>query len=140
MDGVVYSSDERLQPAEYVAFLQRCDLGRMYPKDGFDRRIARLLEHAGIVVTARCEGRLVGVCLGVTDRAYFLLITDLGVARGYERRGIGRELLRRAHQAAGGPDDITIVTWSNTAALPFYAACGLSPQTGLVGREAGGEP
>jgi hypothetical protein len=73
---------------------------------------------------------------GVTDSAYFLFITDLGVARGYERREIGRALLNRAHRTAGGPANIVMVSWSNTAALPFYAACGLVSQRGLVGREA----
>jgi len=72
----------------------------------------------------------------VTDYSYFLLITDIGVARGYERRGIGRTLLNRAHRAAGGLNDIVIASWSNKAALPFYSACGLKPQVGLFGQEA----
>lgn len=108
----------------------------MYPEKDFEQRIARLLQHTGIVVTARHRAELVGVCLGVTDHAYFLFITDIGVVRGFERMGIGRQLLRQAHEAAGGAHDITIVTWSNASAMPFYAACGLLPQEGLVGREA----
>jgi GNAT superfamily N-acetyltransferase len=136
MHEIAYSTVDRLRPAEYIAFLANSNLGRLYPKKNFDRRIAMLLSSADVVVTARREAELIGVCLGVTDHAYFLFVTDIGVAHGYERKGIGRELFRRAHEAAGGPDEITVVTWSNAAAMPFYAACGLSPQEGLVGREA----
>jgi ribosomal protein S18 acetylase RimI-like enzyme len=94
------------------------------------------LQHSSATVTARNQFELVGVCLGVSDLTYFLFVTDIGVARGYERSGIGRELLRRLHDSVGGPQDITLVTWSNAAAMPFYAACGITPQDGLVGRIA----
>jgi ribosomal protein S18 acetylase RimI-like enzyme len=138
MREITYSIGERLQPAEYISFLRRSELGRMYPKKDFEQRIGRLLQHASATVTARHQIELVGVCLGVSDFTYFLFVTDIGVARGYERNGIGRELLRRLHDAVGGPQDITVVTWSNAAAKPFYAACGIAPQDGLVGREASG--
>jgi len=108
----------------------------MYPKKDFELRIARLLQKTSVIVTARHRSELVGACLGVSDFTYFLFVTDIGVARGYERRGIGRELLHHLHDAVGGPEEITVVTWSNAAAKPFYAACGMVPQEGLVGREA----
>jgi ribosomal protein S18 acetylase RimI-like enzyme len=74
--------------------------------------------------------------MGITDHAYFLFLTDLGVSRDYERRGIGRSLVTKAHEAVGGTKDITIITWANRAAMPLYAACGIVPQEGLIGKEA----
>jgi ribosomal protein S18 acetylase RimI-like enzyme len=136
MNEINYSTKDRPSSAEYIDFLRRSDLGRMYPKKDFAARISRLLENASAAVTARHESQLVGVCLGVSDFAYFLFVTDIGVDRGYERRGIGRELMRRLHNAVGGPQDITIATWSNAAARPFYEACGLKPKVGMVGMEA----
>jgi ribosomal protein S18 acetylase RimI-like enzyme len=136
MDEITYSTEHRPSSTEYIEFLRRSDLGRMYPKKDFAERISRLLDNASAAVTARHGPQLVGVCLGVSDFTYFLFVTDIGVARGYERRGIGRELLRRLHEAVGGPHDITIATWSNAAAKPFYEACGLTPKNGMVGKEA----
>ena len=45
---------------------------------------------------------LIGVLLGLTDFAYWLFITDLGVDRAYERRGIGSRLMRTVLEIAGG--------------------------------------
>jgi len=132
-----YSTVERLEPSEYVAFLARSDLGSQYPRKAFASRIAALLKNADLCVTARTgEGLLVGVCLGLTDFAYFCFLSDLGVDREFERRGIGRELVRRAHEAAGGEADISMLTWANARVAPFYASCGLRRLDWALGRDA----
>jgi len=132
-----YSSSERLRPAEYVAFLARSDLGSQYPRKAFAARIATLLENADVCVTARDDaGVLVGVCLGVTDFAYFLFLTDLGVARDFGRQGIGRRLVRCAHDAAGGPADVSVITWTNARVAPFYESCGMRRLEWAMGKDA----
>ena len=81
---------ERLTAEEYIGFLKRTDLGSQYPRERFRERIARLLENASVSLAARNEeGLLIGVLLGLTDFAYWLYVTDLGVDRRYERQGIG---------------------------------------------------
>lgn len=123
---VNYRSDERLGYDEYLDFLTRCDLGAQYPKQNFEPRIRTLLQSVDVCITARSdEGKLIGVAMGVTDWAYFFFLTELGVDRGFLRRGIGRELLARAHAKAGGEADITMVTISNDEAIGFYRACGM---------------
>lgn len=92
MEGIVIRQ-ERVSAEEYIAFLARTDLGSQYPKERFEERIARLVRHASISLTARSEeGLLVGVCFGITDFAYWLFVTDLGVDRAYTGRGIGSNL------------------------------------------------
>jgi len=132
---VEYRSDERLSPQEYLSFLKTSQLGSMYPRKDFGNRIARLLANAGVTITARQGGTLVGVCLGITDHAYFLFLTDLGVSRDHQRRGIGRALVERAREAAGGAEDITVVSWANAQAAALFAGLGIVPQAGLVGAE-----
>lgn len=106
-----YSASDRLEAPEYVAFLKRSDLGSEYPRKDFSARIATLLERTDVCVTARSEsGLLVGVCLGLTDFAYFLFLTDLGVDREFVRQGIGKRLVGLAHEVAGGEADISVIT------------------------------
>lgn len=117
---------ERLTAEEYIDFLKRTDLGSQYPKERFRERIERLVEKASISLTARDEnGCLAGVLLGITDFAYWLFITDLGVDRRYTGRGIGRELMKAAHEAAGGERDIILYTCANEKAIGFYEKCGM---------------
>jgi len=136
VEEIDFRTGERLECAEYVDFLRRTDLGRQYPKARFPERVTRLLATANVVVTAREDGRLVGVCMGLSDFAYFLQVTDLGVETGMQRRGIGRRLLELAHETAGGADDITLLLIANHRAVPFYQACGLTSMEDVMGKEA----
>ena len=117
---------ERLSPEEYIDFLKRTDLGSQYPKERFEERVARLLKNATISLAARNEsGLLAGVLLGLTDYAYWLYVTDLGVDRAYERQGIGSELMRTAHELAGGEKNIAVYLIANEEAIPFYEKLGM---------------
>ena len=117
---------ERLSPEEYVEFLKHTDLGSQYPRERFEERIPRLLESVSISLTARDgNNRLVGVLLGLTDFAYWLYVTDLGVDRDYERQGIGRRLMKKAHEIAGGEKDIAVYLIANEDAVPFYEKLGM---------------
>lgn len=113
--------EERLTAPEYIDFLKRTDLGSQYPAERFEQRIEKLVASVPVSVTARNEaGLVVGVLFAVTDFAYWMFVTDLGVDRAYTHRGIGRELLRRAHDLAGGADDIMVYLVANENAVPFY--------------------
>lgn len=117
---------EKLTAEEYIDFLKRTDLGSQYPKERFAERVHRLLENASISLAARNdEDRLVGVLLGLTDFAYWLYVTDLGVDRDYERQGIGRSLMKQEHELAGGEKDIAVYLIANEDAVPFYEKLGM---------------
>lgn len=126
MSKTITIMEERLSPEEYIDFLKRTDLGSQYPKERFEERVARLLKNATISLAARNEsGLLAGVLLGLTDYAYWLYVTDLGVDRAYERQGIGSELMRTAHELAGGEKDIAVYLIANEEAIPFYEKLGM---------------
>ena len=67
-----------------------------------------------------------GVCFGITDFAYWLFITDLGVIRRCTGQGIGRALMNRALEAAGGEKNIIMYTCANENAVPFYKKLGMT--------------
>ena len=118
--------EERITAEEYISFLKRTDLGSQYPKERFEERIARLVRTVSVSLTARNgQGMLVGVLFGLTDYAYWLYITDLGVDRDYTRQGIGRRLMKTAHRLAGGRKDIAVYLIANENAVPFYEKCGM---------------
>lgn len=118
--------EERLTAEEYIDFLKRTDLGMQYPKERFAERIGKLVKTVSISLVARNEaGMITGVLFGLTDFAYWLYITDLGVDRDYEGQGIGSKLVRKAHELAGGEKDIAIYLIANEDAIPFYEKLGM---------------
>jgi GNAT superfamily N-acetyltransferase len=83
-----------------IDVLRRSTLGERRPID--DRETIRgMLEHADVIVTARIDGRLVGISRAITDFHYCTYLSDLAVDEAYQRRGIGKELIRRTHMVAG---------------------------------------
>ena len=126
MNTPIHIREERLTPEEYIGFLKRTDLGSQYPKERFDERIEKLVQNASVSLAARTEdGLLVGVLFGLTDFAYWLYVTDLGVDRNYTRQGIGRRLMKAAHELAGGERDIAVYLIANENAVPFYENIGM---------------
>lgn len=118
--------EERLTAKEYIDFLKRTDLGSQYPKERFEQRIEKLVKNASISLTARDETNyLIGVLFGITDFAYWLFITDLGIDRQYTGKGIGTELMKKAHQLAGGEENIILYTCANENAVSFYQKFGM---------------
>ena len=119
-------SEERLTAEEYIDFLKKTDLGSQYPKERFKERIAILVNSVSISLAARnSNNELIGVCFGITDFAYWLFITDLGVIRECAGQGIGTELVRKLHELAGGEKNIIMYTCVNEKAVPFYEKLGM---------------
>ena len=122
---------------EYIDFLKRTDLGSQYPAEDFAHRIADLVRNVQISLIARDRAsRVVGACFGLTDFSYWLLITDLGVDRSYVRSGLGRELMRVAHDLSGGERKIILLTYANELAVPFYEKIGMSHAESVMVKDA----
>ena len=89
---IKYTDSNRPDTTEVVALYAAALLRR--PIDDPDR-IARMYAGSPVVITARDEGRLVGILRGWTDGAFDGYVCDLAVHPEYQRAGIGRELLAR---------------------------------------------
>lgn len=84
------------------------------------------MDNVSISLVARDKsGLIVGVLFGLTDYVYWLYVTDLGVDRNYEGQGIGRRLMKTAHDKAGGEKDIAVYLIANKNAVPFYEKLGM---------------
>ena len=125
--------EERLTADEYIEFLKHTDLGSQYPRERFNERISKLVKNTSISLVARDENNdIIGVCFGITDFAYWLFITDLGVVREYVGKGIGKDLVNKLHELAGGKDNIIMYACFNENALGFYEKIGMTKTDDVV--------
>jgi len=121
---VEYRLEPELEPAEFIDVLVRSTLAERRPV-GRPEVIAAMLANADLVVTARADGRLVGISRAVTDFAYCTYLSDLAVDEAYQRQGIGRELIRRTHEAAGL--GTTLILLAAPKARTYYPHIGMRP-------------
>lgn len=133
MNEKVRILEERISAEEYIDFLKRTDLGSQYPKERFENRITKLVNTVSISLVARNEiGTVVGALFGLTDFAYWLYVTDLGVDRAYTGQGIGRQLMKTAHEIAGGEKDIAVYLIANENAIGFYEKLGMKKSADVM--------
>ena len=133
MNEKIVIQEERISAEEYIDFLKRTDLGSQYSKERFETRIAKLVNTVSISLVARNEnGTVAGVLFGLTDFAYWLYVTDLGVDRAYTGQGIGRQLMKIAHEIAGGEKDIAVYLIANENAVGFYEKLGMKKSADVM--------
>ena len=120
---VTYQLEPNLGPAEFIDLLVRSTLGERRPLQEADT-LRAMLANADLILTARVGGTLVGVSRALTDYAFCTYLSDLAVDEAYQRRGIGQELLRRTHEAAGL--QTTLILLAAPKAQSYYPHIGLT--------------
>lgn len=126
MTPIAYQTEPELAADEFIDVLRRSTLAERRPVEDVARMEA-MLRHADVIVTARApaeDGLLVGVARAITDFAFCTYLSDLAVDVGFQGHGIGRELLKRAH-AAAGPDTKLILLAAPKAAT-YYPHIGMT--------------
>lgn len=123
-DVIAFAVEPDLTPEEFVDVLVRSTLAERRPV-GEPATIAGMLRNAGVIVTARAGGTLVGVSRAITDFHYCTYLSDLAVDVEYQGRGIGRELIRRTHEAAGL--GTLLILLAAPKARTYYPHVGLRP-------------
>jgi len=84
--------------------------------------VDELKENPDLSFVAVCNGRVVGYVQGDT-RSPMTTIEDLAVAKGYQGKGIGKQLLSaelEALRTGGAKVVIAEVHYRNAQAIPFY--------------------
>lgn len=115
--SITYARETGLSSEAFIDVLERSGLAERRPVDD-PERIASMLEHADLLVTARLEGRLVGVARSVTDFAYCCYLSDLAVDRAVQRLGIGRGLMAETRRHLD--PRATLILLSAPAARAYY--------------------
>jgi GNAT superfamily N-acetyltransferase len=100
-EEIVYALEPALGQEEFADVLRRSTLAERRPV-GEPERLEAMLRHADLIVTARdSRGLLIGISRAISDYSFCTYLSDLAVDEAYQGRGIGRELIRRTHEAAG---------------------------------------
>lgn len=121
--AIDYGLEPELSAEEFIDVLVRSTLAERRPVD--DRRaIERMLANADLTVTARFAGKLIGVSRALSDFAFCTYLSDLAVDREFQKRGIGRELIRRTHEAAG--HDTSLILLAAPKARTYYPHIGMT--------------
>ncbi len=98
--SIQYEFTRMISEAEFVDLLKRSTLAERRPVDD-PKRIKAMLQHASLVCTAWDGEKLVGVARSVTDFEYCCYLSDLAVDEAYQKKGIGRELIRVTRSRLG---------------------------------------
>jgi len=85
-------------------------------------RLQRMIEHADLLITAWDEQKIVGVARAVTDFSYCCYLSDLAVNKDYQKRGIGKELVRLIQEQFS--DEVALLLLSAPAAMDYYPRIG----------------
>ena len=114
--NTVYAREDWLGADEYIDVVVKSGLNRPVGDRG---RIERMLAHANLIVTARQDGRLVGLARSLTDFCFCCYLSDLAVDKACQGHGIGKRLIEETRRQAGG-DQTTTLLLSAPGAVTFY--------------------
>ncbi len=99
-----YKVEHNLKVEEFREVLINSTLGNRRPIDNHDT-LGKMVEMGNLTITARHKGKLIGVSRSLTDFSFCTYLSDLAVDLSYQKRGIGKELIRRTKMEA--PDAIS---------------------------------
>ena len=95
---IEYKTNSPISVEQFIELLNKTTLGARRPLDD-EERVAAMLHHADLLVTAWDGELLVGVARSVTDFVYCCYLSDLAVDEQYQKQGIGVQLIEHTKQA-----------------------------------------
>lgn len=120
-----YAIEPELGALEFADVLRRSTLAERRPM-GEAGTLEGMLRHADVIVTARdSAGLLVGISRAISDFSYCTYLSELAVDQAFQGCGIGRELIRRTHEAAGLHTSLILL--AAPKARSYYPHIGMTP-------------
>lgn len=119
---IEYRVNYSITSEEFIDVLRRSTLAERRPVDN-PERIAKMLEHGNLLVTAWDGKKLVGVSRALTDFAFCCYLSDLAVDLEYQHKGIGKRLVELTRQEAGS--DAALILLAAPAAREYYPKIGM---------------
>ncbi len=118
---IKYQREYNLSSVEFVEVLMKSTLAERRPVNDLEK-ISKMLSHADIIITARDEGKLVGVSRSLSDFAFCTYLSDLAVNETYQKSGIGKMLIRLTKLEA---PTAKLILLSAPKAVEYYPKIGM---------------
>ena len=121
MNNIIYKVENNLDPSEFIDVLNRSTLGERRPVNDVDR-INKMCENANLIVTARLDGKLIGIARSITDFVYCTYLSDLAVDKEFQKKGIGKRLIEETKKQS---PLAKLILLSAPAAIDYYPKIGM---------------
>ncbi len=118
---ITYRDNEKISVAQAIDLYIRSTLGERRPIDKV-KIFEDMLANASLLITAWDQEKLVGIARTLTDFSYVAYLADLAVDEGYQRQGIGKQLVEETKSHLG--PDCMIVLLAAPKANEYYQKIG----------------
>ena len=122
MNDIIYALEKDIDPAEFIEVLVNSTLAERRPVED-EQRITSMWNNANLIVTARLNGKLIGVARSVTDFVYCTYLSDLAVDMEYQKKGVGKKLIEETKKIT---PQAKLILLSAPAAIDFYPKIGMT--------------
>lgn len=122
MEAIKYQIENKISIDEFKNVLVNSTLGERRPVDD-EETLSKMIEHGNLIVTARENGKLIGVARSLTDFNYCTYLSDLAVDENYQKMGIGKELIRQTKLAS---PKAKLILLSAPKAMNYYPKIGMT--------------
>jgi predicted N-acetyltransferase YhbS len=130
---ITYRTGNDLDLDAVIELYRASTLGERRPVDDRER-MAAMLRHANLIVTAWDGDLLVGIARSLSDFVYCTYLSDLAVRASHQRQGIGRELIRFTREAA---PKASLILLAAPKAVDYYPRLGFRshPSAWMLGSD-----
>ncbi|WP_437395239.1 GNAT family N-acetyltransferase [Flagellimonas lutimaris] len=118
---IEYKKEENISVEEFKEVLINSTLGKRRPIHELER-LSKMIEFGNLIITARHNNKLIGVARSLTDFAFCTYLSDIAVDEKYQKKGIGKELIRRTKLEA---PMAKLILLAAPEAIPYYPKIGM---------------
>ncbi|MCH7784905.1 MAG: GNAT family N-acetyltransferase [Bacteroidetes bacterium] len=119
---IVYKIENNLSVEDFKAVLIESTLADRRPVNE-PGRLLNMVKQGNLIITAREQGKLIGVSRSLTDFSFCTYLSDLAVIKEFQKKGIGKELIRQTKLAAPLAKRILL---SAPDAISYYTKIGMT--------------
>jgi ribosomal protein S18 acetylase RimI-like enzyme len=117
-----YTLENDLIPEEFINLLVRSTLGERRPIENAER-IKLMIEKSDIMITARHNGKLVGISRSLSDFGFVTYLSDLAVDVDYQHQGIGKKMIEETKKLT---PNAKLILLAAPAAEKYYGKIGMT--------------
>lgn len=120
--NITYQKESQLSVAEFREILIASSLGERRPVEN-SARLEDMLRYANLIITARKDGKLIGIARSLTDTTFCTYLSDLAVHLEFQKQGIGKTLIQKTKAAY---PLAKLILLSAPKATQYYPKIGMS--------------